>query len=154
MSAEQTGALARMSPSPLRAAKAGVAYFGLVFGAGFVLGAIRVPLLVPRLGERYAELAEMPLMFVVILFAARYVVKRFALPATAPLRLGVGLLALVMLLAAEILLAVILQDRSLGQYIASRDPVSGTVYVAMLVLYAAMPYALARPRRPMPFDSN
>jgi hypothetical protein len=143
-----------MSASPVQAVKAGVAYFGLVFGAGFVLGAIRVPFLVPRLGERYAELAEMPLMFVVILVAARYIAKRFALPATAPMRLGVGLLALALLLAAEILLAVILQDRPLAQYIAGRDPVSGTVYLAILALYAAMPYVSARVRRLMPFDSN
>ena len=46
--------------------KAGTAYFALVFGAGFVMGAIRVPLLVPRLGERVAELIEMPFMCIVI----------------------------------------------------------------------------------------
>lgn len=40
--------------------KSGVAYFGLVFGAGFLLGCIRVPFLVPRLGARVAELLEMP----------------------------------------------------------------------------------------------
>jgi hypothetical protein len=34
--------------------KAGTLYFALVFGAGFLLGAIRVPLLVPRFGERTA----------------------------------------------------------------------------------------------------
>lgn len=36
--------------------KAGLAYFALVFGTGFVLGAVRVTLLVPRFGERIAEL--------------------------------------------------------------------------------------------------
>lgn len=35
-------------------------YFGIVFGVGFLLGVVRVPLLVPRFGERAAELAEMP----------------------------------------------------------------------------------------------
>lgn len=39
--------------------RAGLAYCGLVFGAGFVLGAVRVPFVVPRLGERVAELVEM-----------------------------------------------------------------------------------------------
>lgn len=44
--------------------KAGALYFAFVFGAGFLLGGIRVPLLVPRFGERTAELMEMPIMFV------------------------------------------------------------------------------------------
>lgn len=124
--------------------KAGLTYFALVFGAGFLLGAIRVPFLVPHLGVRTAELIEMPLMFVAIVLAARFVVTRFALPPAAGARLAVGALALAVLLAAELLLAVILADRSLADYIASRDPVSGSVYLAMLVLYALMPAILAR----------
>jgi len=127
-----------------RTIKAGIAYFALVFGAGFVLGSIRVPFLVPRLGERAAELVEMPFMFVVILVSARFIIRRFSLPANALPRLGAGSLALGLLVAAEVLLAVALQDRSLGEYVASRDPVSGMVYLAMLALYALMPLVLAR----------
>ncbi len=124
--------------------KAGMAYFGLVFGAGFILGTIRVSFLVPRLGERIAELTEMPIMLVVIWWSAQYITQRFALPTAASARLSTGLIALGLLLAAEFLLAVILQDQSLGQYIASRDPVSGTVYLIMLALYAAMPLMIGR----------
>ena len=119
--------------------RAGLAYFALVFGAGFVLGALRVTFLVPRLGERIAELGEMPFMFLVIRLAARFVIRHFALPASMRARLGTGLLALVLLLAAEFVLAVVLQNRSLADYIASRDPVSGSIYLAMLVLFALMP---------------
>ena len=126
------------------AIKAGLAYFALVFGAGFVLGALRVSLLVPRFGERISELAEMPLMLAVIVFAAMFVMKRFAVPLSIPARLGTGLLALALLLAAELLLAVVLQERSLADYIASRDPVSGSVYLAMLRLFALMPVLVAR----------
>ncbi|MBN8284218.1 hypothetical protein [Zoogloea sp.] len=133
-----------MNTLAIRSIKAGMAYFALVFGAGFVLGALRVPFLVPRLGERTAELIEMPFMLVVIVMAARFIVRRFGLPGTAPARLGAGLLALAVLLGAEVLLAVLLQDRTLGEYVASRDPVSGTVYLAMLALFAAMPLVLAR----------
>jgi hypothetical protein len=66
------------------------------------------------------------------------------LPATTSSRLFVGLIALGLLLVAEFLLAVAIQDRSLGTYIASRDPISGTVYLAMLVLFGLMPLILTR----------
>jgi len=133
-----------MSNLATRTIKAGLTYFTLVFGAGFVLGMIRVPFLVPRLGERVAELVEMPFMFVVILLSARFIIRRFSLPAKVLARLGAGFVALGLLVAAEVLLAVALQDRTLGEYVASRDPVSGIVYLAMLALFAAMPLVLAR----------
>lgn len=123
--------------------KPAVLYFALVLGTGFVLGALRVPFLVPRLGERYAELLEMPFMFLAIVLAARHVVRRCALPASLPLRLRVGFEALAMSVAAELLLATVLQNRSLAEYIASRDPVSGSVYLVMLLLFALMPAILA-----------
>jgi hypothetical protein len=89
----------------MRSLSAAATYFGLVFGAGFVLGAIRVPFLVPRLGERAAELAEMPVMFVVIVFAARFVVRRFGTPPAVASWLSVGILALAFLVGAELALA-------------------------------------------------
>lgn len=127
-----------------RALLATQGYFALVFGTGFALGAIRVPLLVPRLGVRMAELIEMPVMAVVIVLAARFIVRRFALPTTAALRLVVGGAALALLVAAELLLAVALQGQTVAAYIASRDPVSGSVYLLMLGVFALMPWGLAR----------
>lgn len=127
--------------------KAGLAYFALVFGAGFVLGALRVAILVPRFGERTSELSEMPLMFAVIVTAARFVMRRTAVPLSVAARLGIGLLALGLLLAAELLLAVVLQDRSIADYVASRDRVSGSVYLAMLALFALMPAFVGRTGR-------
>jgi hypothetical protein len=124
--------------------KAGFWYFTLVFGAGFVLGAFRVTWLVPRLGERMAELSEMPLMFAVIVLAARFVIKRFTVPPSIAARLGTGLLALTLLLAAELLLAVALQDRTIADYVTSRDPISGSVYLVMLVLFTFMPAFVGR----------
>jgi len=126
-----------------RTITAGLAYFTLVFGAGFMLGSIRVPFLVPRLGERTAELMEAPFMLVAVLLSARFVARRFALPRGTLVRLCVGLLALGLLLVAEFLLAVVTQDRSLSEYVASRDPISGAVYLAMLALFALMPLLLA-----------
>ena len=127
--------------------RAGAAYFALVFGAGFLLGSIRVPFLVPRLGERVAELLEAPVMLVVIFFASRHVVRRFALASLARASLAVGLFALVLLLAAEVLLVVAVSGRAVLEYISSRDPVSGPVYLASLLLYAALPWLHARRSR-------
>ena len=91
--------------------KPALVYFAAVFGAGFVLGPIRVLWLIPKLGgehaERYAELMEVPLMLVVIWLAARWLVRRFPAPTgTAPRShfLRVGLLALAFIVAAEMLL--------------------------------------------------
>ena len=133
--------------SSVQIIKAGLVYFALVMGAGFLLGTVRVPFLVPRLGERLAELIEMPLMLVVIGLSARFVVRRFALPPTASVRLKVGFLALALAVCAELLLAAALQGQSVRAYIASRDPVSGSVYLAMLGLFALMPWLLARVQR-------
>ncbi|WP_218587772.1 hypothetical protein [Rhodanobacter sp. OK091] len=99
---------------------------------------MRVPLLVPRLGVRFAELLEMPLMLLVIVCSARYVVRRYRLLHWRS-RLLVGVIALSLLAAAELLFVALLQGQTPAQYVASRDPVSGAVYLAMLLLFAAMP---------------
>ncbi len=122
--------------------KASLLYFVMVLGTGFVLGTIRVPFLVPWLGERYAELLEMPIMLVVIVLSARYVVRRFGVGPELAVRLQIGFAALALLVAAELLLATLLQDQSMAQYIASRDPVSGSVYLLVLVVFALMPALL------------
>ena len=123
--------------------QAALLYFALVMGTGFALGCVRVPLLAPRVGERYAELIEMPFMLAAIVFAARYVVRRFALSPRPGIRLQVGFVALAMSVVAELMLAAVLQGRSVAAYIANRDPVSGLVYLVMLTMFALMPRILA-----------
>ncbi|MCW8809154.1 MAG: hypothetical protein OQK79_13755 [Rhodanobacter sp.] len=120
-----------------------LAYFALVFGAGFLLGMIRVPLVVPRIGERYAELAEMPLMFVAILFAARHVVRKYGVGVGPGALFVMGVLALLLLLSAELLLAVVVAGGGVIDYATGRDPVSGGVYIVMLIVFAAMPWLQA-----------
>ncbi len=124
--------------------KAGVFYFALVFGAGFVLGPIRILWAVPHFGTRMAELMESPIMFVVIIAAARWIIRRLALPSTASIRLGMGCVALGLLLIAEFTLVLWLRGLSISEYLAGRDPVSGTVYYVMLGVFAIMPLLVAR----------
>ena len=124
--------------------KAGVFYFALVFGAGFVLGPIRILWVVPRFGTRIAELMETPIMFMVTIVAARWIVRRLSVPSKLSSRLGMGCIALGFMLVAEFTLVLWLRGISISEYLANRDPVSGTVYYAMLGAFAIMPLLVAR----------
>ena len=62
----------------VRILKAALLYFAFVFGAGFVLGPIRILWVAPRFGARMAELMEAPIMIAVLFLAARWVVRRLA----------------------------------------------------------------------------
>ena len=129
--------------------RASFLYFVLVMGAGFLLGSVRVLFVVPHLGERWAELAEMPIMAIVIFVAAGYILRRYPEVQTRGRALVVGFTALALSVSAELVLAVVLQSQSLAEYLASRDKISGSVYLVMLVAFALMPrLRLARPIKP------
>lgn len=119
--------------------RASFLYFALVMGAGFLLGSVRVLFVVPHLGERWAELAEMPIMAMVIFVAAGYILRRYPEVQTRGRVLVVGFTALALSVSAELVLAVVLQSQSLAEYLASRDKISGSVYLVMLVVFALMP---------------
>jgi hypothetical protein len=119
------------------------AYFGLVFGAGFVLGTVRVLWIVPRIGTRAAELVESPLMLLVTIIAAAWINRRILAASSQAARLQVGLIALALLLAAEVGLGVILRGAPPLEILTDKDPVSGTVYYGLLGVFAAMPWLLA-----------
>ena len=116
--------------------------FILVFGVGFVLGTIRVLWLAPSLGERAAELAEMPLMLGAIVGAAFFVVRRFPSSDRSG-HLVSGLLALGLMIVVESGFVLSLRDLRLREYLAERDQISGTVYVGSLIVFALMPWWIA-----------
>lgn len=128
----------------MRVLKPAVAYFGLVFGAGFILGTIRVLFAVPQFGTRIAELLEMPLMLIAIVLGARWINRHFTNTAQPLTRLSIGLIALGLLLMAEVAVGVGLRGLSLRESLLNPDPVSGTIYYVMLGVFALMPWLLAR----------
>jgi hypothetical protein len=124
--------------------KAGVVYFAAVFAAGFVLGAVRSLWVVPQVGARMAELMEAPIMLTATILAARWTVHRFVEPSPWPARLGMGCIALFLMLVAEFGLVLWVRGISIKAYFATRDPLSGTVYYLLLGTFAVMPLLLAR----------
>jgi hypothetical protein len=127
----------------MKTLKAGATYFGIVFGIGFILGFVRVLFLVPHFGIRNAELAEMPLMFIAIIFTARWLVQHFDLQDLFE-RLKVGFIALILLLTLEFSVVLWLQGLTINDYFAKRDPISSMVYFVMLLIFALMPMFMKR----------
>ncbi len=119
-------------------------YFGLVFAVGFVLAPVRILVLQPRLGERLAELIELPLMIMVSWLLASWLMRRKLMPYRRWQRILVGALALLLILLAEFWVVLFVREISLAEYFATRDPVAGLAYYISLFLFAAMPVLVAR----------
>ena len=134
---------------PMRIAVFAAAYFIAVFAIGFALGVMRLTWVVPALGERVAELAEMPFMIAASVLVAWWFVRRWRLSLGAALAGGV--LAVALLLGAELAL-VVARGLTLEQYIASRDALAGAAYVAALVVFMLAPAVVAWRLRRSRFD--
>lgn len=134
----------------MRILKGSFVYFAIVFGCGFALGTIRTLWAVPRIGTRSAELFETPIMIVVSFLAARWTALRLHIPPVRACRLAMGCGALAYLLAAEFGFVSWVRGLSIREYLATRDPVSGTVYGIALGLFAIMPLLVARKNYPLP----
>ena len=115
-------------------------YFGLVFATGFLLGTLRVFFLVPCLGERRAELTEMPLMIAATLLVARWLVTNRTRSWNPGTHLAAGLTAMFLVLAADIGVGIGLRAMTLTQVFLDRDPVSGSVYYLALLVFGLAPW--------------
>lgn len=133
-------------PIPMNVLKAAVIYFLIVFGAGFVLGTLRVLFVIPLVGSRFAELLEMPLMLAAIVLGARWINQHLIAIASLSTQLSTGLIALGLVLLAEMAVGVGLRGLSPIESLHNPDPVSGTIYYIMLGIFALMPWFLARRR--------
>jgi hypothetical protein len=71
-----------------------------------------------------AELMETPIMLVVTVVEARWIAHRLVVPSVPSSRLGMGGIALVLLLVAAFGLVLWLRGLSIREYLATRDAVS------------------------------
>ena len=128
----------------IRLASASLAYFAIVFSAGFLLGAIRVFELEPRLGKTLAVACEAPLMLAVIIWTARWVPPRMGLAADRGSLLATGILALGLQQVADVVVGVAVRGLSLAQQIQHFATPDGAIYAVLLLLFAAMPWLANR----------
>jgi len=86
----------------------------------------------------------MPLMLIVTIVAARWTLVHLSVPSVSSARLGMGCIALILMLVAEFGFVLWIRGLSIRQYFATRDPVSGTMYYVMLAVFAALPLLVVR----------
>lgn len=82
---------------------------------------------------------EAPIMFTITVLASHWVLRRLAIRASFPGRIAVGLIALGLLLLTEFTVVLWIRGLTIAEYLAGRDPVSGTVFVVLLAAFALMP---------------
>lgn len=106
------------------ALKAGLAYFAIVFGVGFLLGIFRVLVLLPALGERSAVMLELPIMLAICWFSSQWLIALFDVVDWLMPRLFMGGLAFALLMVGEVSISIFGFGRTLAEHIASYRNVS------------------------------
>jgi hypothetical protein len=119
------------------------AYFAIVFGIGFLLGAVRELVVQPRLGPVSAVMLEAPAMLLASWLAARWVVRRFAVIGTSS-RLRLGFVAFALLMAAELAGSMGLRGMTPGQWLAHFTQPPGLLSLSLFAAFAAMPLIVRR----------
>jgi hypothetical protein len=116
---------------------AGALYFVVMFALGFLLGFIRTLFLEPWLGAAVAVAVEAVPMIAAMIVVAPWAARVFDLSPEVPARLGMGAVALALLLLAETALDALLRGRVLwGERLRTTE---GLIGLALQFLYAAMP---------------
>jgi hypothetical protein len=127
---------------------AGAAYFGLVFGLGFMLGTLRQLAMQLGAGRGPLVLLEIPLMLAFAWWAAGWCVRRCQVPHRRGARLLMGGVMWFLLRLGELGVGVGLMGQSLRDHFAAIATGRGLLELAPQVLAAFFPLLqLARPQR-------
>lgn len=120
-------------------------YGATVFAAAFALGALRVMLVVPRLGELAAVTLEVPVVLGLSWLVAGRVLRRWPLPRPGQ-RLAMGGLAFALLMLGETILGVTLFGRTPAGILAAMATLPGLVGLAGQIGFGLIPALLGQPR--------
>ena len=123
----------------LRGVKAGIEYFVIVFVAGFLLGTLRVTIIVPQLGLLTAVLIELPIMFAISWVTCRWIIHRYTVPDTLTDRLAMGGIAFTLLMASELNLSVFIFKHTVIEYLASFQTTPAVLGLLMQICFALIP---------------
>jgi hypothetical protein len=131
----------------VQALKPGGLYFLMAFTAGWILGPIRVLFLTPRVGPVAAVLIEAPFMMTVSVLSARWIIRRWKVPATVKDRAAMGLVALALLLGAELASTIWLRGVPLSLYLQGFRTPFGLISLALYQIFGLIPLTVEQGRR-------
>lgn len=123
----------------LKSIQAGLVYFIGVFALGFALGAIRLMLLVPTLGELLAVIVETPVILAACWLLCRRAIVRLQVPGSASARLLMGITAFALLMIAEFGLATLMFAETPAEYLAGFSSAAGLLGLLGQIVYGLFP---------------
>ncbi|MGL4636137.1 MAG: hypothetical protein ACRCWF_09160 [Beijerinckiaceae bacterium] len=127
---------------------AGLVYFGIVFGAGFVLGVFRELVLTPVYDKTAAVLIESPFLILAIIIGAWIAVHRRAIGQSRLSLFLVGLIGLVLLQVADFGVGLGLRGITIQEQLDYLKTTAGQIYLGLLAIFLIMPMIVGPFSRP------
>jgi hypothetical protein len=101
--------------------------FGLsMFGAGFLLGTVRVLLVAPAMGEFQATLVELPFIMTICWYQSLYFVKKLDADSLLD-RIGMGFIAFGTLMVLEVAGSLFIFHKTLDEFLKDSSSAKGTL---------------------------
>jgi hypothetical protein len=119
--------------------RVGFLYFMVVFGIAFLLGTIRILVLIPRLGELVSTFIELPILLTVAWLVSGFLTTRFNVPSEWRIRLNMGIVAFGLLMVAELGLSVWLFGSTVEGYFAAYQSLPKAIGLAGQATFALIP---------------
>lgn len=129
-----------------RALQAGLAYFLVVFVAGFLLGTVRTLLVLPHVGVLTAVALELPVILAVSWIACGWALRRFDVPDRRAPRVVMGATAFALLMAGEVSISMLLAGRTLADHVDLYRTLPALLGLAGQIVYAVLPLFRRRTR--------
>lgn len=119
-------------------------YFLLSFITGCFIAFFRVSQLqhIQLLTQPQSEIITLPIWLLFIALWARFVIVNYEIPRVGGFRLAIGLLALVFMLAAELLGGIFMYEKGYSEWIWETDPLAASLGACTLLLFGLMPTLL------------
>ncbi len=121
---------------------AGLAYFGIVFGAGFAFGVFREIALTPVYGRTTAVMIEAPLMLIAIVAGAWIAVHRGSLSQSKIALAMVGAIGFLLVQLADFGVGFGLRGMSVQDQLDYLKTAAGQIYLGLLAIFVVMPLFL------------